>query len=98
MREFTKQVIEALKEDEWIIQGDKWATKTHAIKHAKSFLVIDTDDMQPIDVPFTFTWWERRVVGYYVRKLRDRMLVAKLIEYRLNPRRPGGYSHENTFL
>ena len=91
MREFTKQVIEALKEDDWVI-------KSQAIKHVKSFLVIDTDDMQPAEVPFKFTWWERRVVGYYVRKLRDRALVAKLIEYRLNPRRPGGYSHENTFL
>jgi len=91
MREFTKHVILALKEDDWII-------KSRAIKHVKSFLVIETDDMQPYEVPFKFTWWERRVVGYYVRKLRDRMLMAKLIEYRLNPRKPSNYSHEDTFL
>jgi hypothetical protein len=54
--------------------------------------------MQPLEVPFEFTWFERRVVGHYVRKLRDRMMVAKLIEYRLNPRKEERYSHENTFL
>jgi hypothetical protein len=91
MREFTKQVITALKEDDWTI-------KASAIRHNKSFLTIDTDDLQPSDVPFKFTWWERRVVGWHVRELRDRMLVAKLIEYRLTPRKPGSYSHENTFL
>jgi hypothetical protein len=91
MREFTKQVITALKEDDWII-------KQRGIEHIKSFLFIDTDDMQPQEVPFKFTWWERRVIGYYVRKLRDRMMVAKLIEYRLNPRKERSYSHENTFL
>jgi hypothetical protein len=91
MREFTKQIITALKEDDWII-------KPHAIRHVKSFLTIETDDMQPTDVPFKFTWFERRVVGHYVTKLRDRMLVAKLIEYRMNPRKTGNYSHENTFL
>ena len=91
MREFTKHVILALKEDEWII-------KQRAIKHVKSFLIIDTDDMQPYEVPLKFTWWERRVIGYHVRKLRDRMMMAKLIEYRLNPRKPSSYSHENTFI
>lgn len=90
MREFTKHVILALKEDDWVI-------KSRAIRHVKSFLVINTDDMQPSEVPFKFTWWERRVVGYYVRKLRDRMVLSKFIEYRLNPRKPGSYSHENTF-
>lgn len=91
MREFTKQLIVALKEDEWLI-------KPRAIKHVKSFLVIDTDDMQPCDVPIKFSWLERRIVGYHVRKLRDRMMVAKLIECRVSPRKPSGYSHENTFL
>ena len=91
MREFTKHLILALKEDDRII-------KTRSIQHIKSFLVIDTDFMQPDGVPLKFTWWERRVVGYYVRKLRDRMMLAKFIEYRLNPRKSGGYSHENTFL
>ena len=91
MREFTKQVIMALKDDDWLI-------KQRGIKHVKSFLVIDTDDMQPCEVPFKFTWWERRVVGWHVSKLRDRMLAAKIIEYRLNPRTEKSYSHENTFL
>jgi hypothetical protein len=91
MREFTKQVIAALKEDDWII-------KHSGIRHVKSFLIIDTVTMQPLEVPFTFTWWERKVVGWYVRELRDRMMVAKLIEYRLNPRKEERYSHENTFL
>ena len=91
MREFTKHLIAALNEDDWIV-------KERGIKHIKSFLIIDTDDMQPVDVPFKFTWWERRVVGYHVRKLRDRMMMAKLVEYRLNPRKEKPYSHENTFL
>jgi hypothetical protein len=91
MREFTLHVILALKEDDWIV-------KANAIRHVKSFLTIDTRKMQPEDVPFEFTWFERIVVGYYVKKLKDRMLVAKLIESRLNPRKMGSYSHENTFL
>jgi hypothetical protein len=91
MREFTKHVITALKEDDWLI-------KPRAIKHVKSFLVIDTDDMQPYDAPIKFTWWERRVVKYHVNKLRDRMLVAKLIECRVNPRKLSSYSVENNFL
>jgi hypothetical protein len=91
MREFTKHVIIALKEDDWLM-------KPRAIKHVKSFLVIDTDDMQPYEVPFKFTWFERKVVGYYVRKLRDRMLMTKLIEYRLNPRKSSGYSSEDRFI
>jgi hypothetical protein len=91
MREFTKHVITALKEDDWII-------KPRAIKHVKSFLIIETDNMQPYEAPIKFTWWERRVVKYHVNKLHDRMLVAKFIECRLNPRKPSSYSAENTFL
>jgi len=91
MREFTKQVIAALKEDDWVIEH-------RGIRHVKSFLSIDTDKMQPLGVPFKFTWWERKVVGWHVNKLRDRMLVAKLIEHRLNPRTEKPYSRENTFL
>jgi hypothetical protein len=91
MREFTKQVITALKEDDWLV-------KPTAIKHNKSFLIINTRKLQPEDVPFEFTWFERRVVGHYVKQLKDRMLVAKFIEYRLNPRKEKSYSHENTFL
>lgn len=91
MREFTKQIITALKEDDWVI-------RTRHIKHVKSFLILNLDEMQPEDVPFKFTWWERRIVGHYVRRLQDRMLVATLIAGRVNPRKPGGYSYENTFL
>ena len=91
MREFTKHIIMALKEDDWLI-------KRKAIKHAKSFLIIDTSAMQPYEVPFKFTWWERRVVGHYVKRLNERMLVAKLVEYRLNPRKASNYSHEDTFI
>jgi len=91
MREFTKHVVLALKEDDWIV-------KANAIRHVKSFLTIDTDDMQPRDVPFKFTWLERKIVGHYVKKLKDRMLVSKLVESRLNPRKMGSYSQENTFL
>ena len=91
MREFTKHVVLALKEDDWIV-------KANAIRHVKSFLTIDTDDMQPRDVPFKFTWLERKIVGHYVKKLRDRMLVAKMVEYRMNPRKSSGYSSEDAFL
>ncbi|MFM7008066.1 MAG: hypothetical protein ACKO0Z_01830 [Betaproteobacteria bacterium] len=91
MREFTRQLIVALKEDDWTI-------KPRAIRHVKSFLVIDTEDMQPHDVPFKLTWVERRIVKYYVNKLRDRMLVAKFVECRLNPRKTSGYSHQDSFL
>ena len=91
MREFTKQIITALKEDDWIV-------KPHAVKHVKSFFIIDTDDMQPYEVPFKFTWLERKIVGHFVKKLKDRMLVAKMVEYRMNPRKSSGYSSEDAFL
>jgi hypothetical protein len=91
MRPFVEHIITALKEDDWEI-------KTRAIRHVKSFLVIDTDDMQPYEVPFKFTWWERRVVGYHVRKLNERMLLATLIAGRINPRKAGVYSHSDSFL
>lgn len=89
-REFVKHIITALKEDEWEITQ-------RAIRHVKSRLVIDTDDMQPYEVPFKFTWWERRIVGYHVRKLNERMLLAKLIESRINPRKSTPYG-ETSFL
>lgn len=91
MREIVKQIIVALEEDDWAIESD-------AIQHSKSFLTIDTRTIQPRYVPLKFSWLERRIVGRHVRKLRDRMMLAKLIEYRLNPRKPSSYSHENTFL
>ena len=91
MREFTRQIITALKEDEWEV-------KHRAIRHVKSLLVINTDDMQLDGVPYKFTWLERRFIKHYVGKLRDRMLVAKLIEARITPRKRSAYSHENTFL
>lgn len=90
-REFVKHIIVALKEDDWII-------KSRAIKHVKSFLIIDTDEMQPVDVPFKFTRWERYLVGRHVRNLRDRMLMTKFVESRITPRKQSSYGHENTFL
>ncbi len=90
MREFTKQIITALKEDNWEVRSG-------GIRHSKSMLIIDTDDMQPREVPFKFSWWERRVVKYHVTKLKDRMLVTKLIECRLTPKRADHYGN-NSFL
>lgn len=90
MRPFVEHIITALKEDEWEM-------KLRVIRHVKSFLIIDIEAMQPYEVPFKFTWWERRVVGYHVRKLNERMLVATLIAGRINPRKAGSYS-ENTFI
>jgi hypothetical protein len=84
MREFTKHIVRALKEDDWEINS-------RAIRHVKSFLAIDTDEMQPEGVPFKFTWVERMVVKHYINKLRERMLLAKFIEYSLNPRKPHSY-------
>lgn len=91
MREFTKHVITALKEDEWEI-------KPRAVRHVKSRLVIDTDEMQPCAVPYKFTWFERRVVGHYIKQLQDRMLMTRFIEYRLNPKMPAPYSHADRFI
>lgn len=91
MREFTKHVITALKEDEWEI-------KTRAVRHVKSRLVIDTDEMQPCEIPYKFTWFERRVVGHYIKQLQDRMLMTRFIEYRLNPKKPAAYPSEDRFI
>lgn len=90
MREFTKQVITALKEDDWEVRG-------HGIRHTKSMLIIDTDDMQPREVPFKFSWFERRVVKYYARQVQERMLVAKFLECRLTPKRANNYG-DTSFL
>lgn len=91
MREFTKHVITALKEDEWEI-------KPRAVRHVKSRLVIDTDEMQPCEIPYKFTWFERRVVGHYIKQLQDRMLMTRFIEYRLNPKPPATYHSEDRFI
>lgn len=91
MRGFTKHVITALKEDEWEI-------KPRAVRHVKSRLVIDTDKMQPFEVPYKFTWFERRLVGHYIKQLQDRMLMTRFIEYRLNPKKPAAYHSEDRFI
>jgi hypothetical protein len=91
MRAFTKHVITALKEDEWEL-------KPRAVRHVKSRLVIDTDEMQPCEIPYKFTWFERRVVGHYIKQLQDRTLMTRLIEYRLNPKKPSPYPSEDRFI
>ena len=90
MREFTKHIIAALEEDDWQV-------KSGGIRHLKSKLIIDTDDMQLRDVPFKFTWLERRLIKYHTKKLQERMLLARFIEYRMTPKKAGTYG-EDSFL
>ena len=87
MREFTKHILTALKEDEWEIRDE-------FVRHVKSRLVIRTTSMQPYDTPYKFTWLERKVIGRYVNKLQERMMLAKFIEYRIAPKKPTTYSHD----
>lgn len=91
MREFTKHILTALKEDEWEV-------KDEFVRHVKSRLLIRTTCMQPYDTPYKFTWLERRFIGYYVRRLQERMMLAKFIEYRIKPKKPATYSHEDRFI
>jgi len=91
MREFVKQIVTALKDDEWeMVRG--------AIRHIKSRLQIDLDLLQPIGVPYSFTWWERRVVSHHITKLHERMLTTKFVMYRINPKPPKAYASEDTFV
>lgn len=90
MREFTKHIITALKEDDWDVRSG-------GMRHVKSKLIIDTDDMQLREVPFKFTWWERKLVKYHARKLQERMLLAKFIEYRMGgaPKTSSLFTHDS---
>jgi hypothetical protein len=90
MREFTKHVLLALEEDEWEVSG-------HGVRHVKSRLKIDTDDMQPENAPYKFTWWERKLVKRAICKMQDRYVLTKFIEYRINPKKPAIYG-ESSFL
>lgn len=89
MREFTKHVIQALAEDEWEMLGGE-------IRHIKSRLRIDTNDLRMRDTPIEFTWGERRLVKKAICKMLDRTAAEKFLIYRVNPKKPGHYS--DTFL
>lgn len=91
MREFTTHIITALQDDEWELGG-------RSIRHVKSRLVIDLDNTQPAALPYTFSWWERRVVAYHIRKMHERVFTEKFIQYRLSPKKPAPYSHDDRFV
>ena len=91
MREFTKHVLIALDEDDWELSG-------HGVRHSKSRLKIDTDDMQPENAPYKFTWWERKLVKQAVRRMQERYVLAKFIEYRINPKKLGHYDTGSEFI
>jgi hypothetical protein len=93
MREFTKHVLLALEEDDWELCH-------RGIRHVKSRLKIDTNDMQPANAPYKFTWWERKLVYRAIRKTQERYILTKFIEYRINPRKPnsGVYESGNEFI
>lgn len=91
MREFTKHLILALDEDDWEV-GHR------SIRHIKSRLRLDLEDMQLDNAPIRFTWWERKLVNRAVRKMLDRQVLAKFVEYRINPKKLGQYDSGNDFL
>lgn len=85
MRDFTKHVIQALAEDEWDISGDD-------LRHVKSRLRIDANDLHMRDTPIAFTWWERICVKKAIREMIDRVAAEKFLVYRIHPKKPGHYS------
>jgi hypothetical protein len=91
MKEFTKHIITALKDDDWELGG-------RAIRHVKSRLIIELDRTQLAELPYVFSWWERKVVAYHIRKMHERVITEKFIGYRLNPKKPAPYSHQDTFF
>jgi len=91
MREFTKHLLLALEEDEWELS-------TRSARHIKSRLRIDLDDMQLENAPFEFTWWERKLITRAFNRMKERVILAKFIEYRINPRKIGPYESGNDFL
>lgn len=91
MREFTTHIITALQDDEWELGG-------RSIRHVKSRLIIDVDSVELSGLPYTFSWWERKVVGYHIRKMQQRLFTAKFIQYRLNPKEPTPYAHDDRFF
>jgi hypothetical protein len=91
MKEFTKQIIVALNDDEWEL-------RPRAVRHIKSRLVIELDNMQPASLPYVFSWWERKVVAYHIRQMQQRVFTERFIAYRLNPKKPAPYSHDDHFI
>jgi hypothetical protein len=91
MKEFTKQIIVALNDDEWELGG-------RSIRHTKSRLIIDVDSVELTGLPYTFSWWERRVVAYHIRQMQQRLFTEKFIQYRLNPKKPAPYSIDDRFF
>jgi hypothetical protein len=91
MKEFTKHIITALKDDDWELGG-------RSIRHIKSRLIIDVDRVELSGLPYAFSWWERKVVAYHIRQMQQRLFTAKFIEYRLHPKPPAKYSHDDHFF
>lgn len=91
MREFTKHVLLALDEDDWELGR-------RVIRHKKSRLTIDTDHMQPENAPIKFTWWERKLVKRAIKRMQERYVLTKFIEYRINPKKLGHYDTGSEFI
>ena len=91
MRDFAKHVIQALAEDEWVFYGSD-------VRHVKSRLRIDFDEMRVRDTPISFTWWERRCVKHAMRKMIDRVAAERFLIYRVNPKKPAVYGQDDSFL
>jgi len=90
MREFVKQLITALKEDDWEIMRD-------SVRHTKSRLVIGTEFLRMHDLPYSLTWWERRCIRHQINTMLDRHLAATLVIRRVEPKKPGPYGSD-TFI
>jgi hypothetical protein len=87
MREFVKQIVTALKDDDWEILYD-------SVRHTKSRLVIGTEYLRIHDLPYSLTWWERRRVRHHINKMLDRQLAATLIIRRVEPKLPSQYGSD----
>jgi hypothetical protein len=90
MREFTKHVLIALDEDAWELSS-------RGVRHTKSRLKIDTNQMQPENAPIKFTWWERRLIERAIKRMQERAVLERFIEYRINPKKLDMYG-EGSFL
>ena len=91
MKEFTKHIIIALKDDEWELRH-------RAVRHIKSRLVIELDAMQPAGMQGFFSWWERKVLKYHIQQMQQRTFAERFIEYRINPKKPTPYSADDNFI
>ena len=91
MSEFKKQVYAALKHDEWEVH-------TKAMRHRKTNLVIEYKKCRMQDVPQQFNFIERIYVRYLMRRVQDQALAARFIHYTMNPKKPGRFGEESTFM